>query len=435
MTVTIQPLGPVVSPAFDVSDAIRRLRALQGKRVALFGAGSNTRALLYALGPEVGALVDVIFDDAPREAEISGVPVTRPSGAVAIDYVLVTSPAHAARLADRARAVFGAEVPLDYLFERAATLAGRCGEMRETLDAEWPADVDDALWHNADALAAGLRRKLESAARWRYGVSRQVAEFHALRRDLDAHVRWPGCRFYNFGCGRYHPLGLSLLAIAAGAERTLATDLEPPLDLARAGEALAELAGVVALDPSAALGERVDVAAAAARIASVVRVGALRSGRLREGVDTTRLALRAESIYDAVLASERFDAIVSRAVFEHLPDVPAALRALRAALAPGGVMTLRIDFADHRCYVDPGRYQHWSHLIDLDEPAYLGTNRLRYPDYPPMFERAGLRVITWRPETRAAVPTEAIATLAPRYRAMSADDLAVMSATAVLKRA
>lgn len=430
----VQTSRPAVSPAFDVADAIRRLRALGGERLAIFGGGSNTRALLYALGPEARAIVDLIFDDGACEAEISGIPVMRPMEGVAIDRIVITSPAHAARLADRARAVFGAEVPLDYLFERAATLAGRCGEMRETLDAEWPVDVDDALWHNADALASGLRRKLESAARWRYGVSRQLAEFHGLRRDLDAHVRWSGCRFYNFGCGRYHPLGLSLLAIAAGAERTLATDLEPPLETARAGEALAELAGVVALDPSAALGERVDVAAAAARIASVVRVGALRSGRLREGIDATRLALRAESIYDAVLAPERFDAIVSRAVFEHLPDVPGALRALCAALTPGGVMTLRIDFADHRCYVDPGRYRHWSHLIDLDEPAYLGTNRLRYPDYPPMFERAGLRVITWRPETRAAVPTEAIAKLAPRYRAMSADDLAVMSATAVLGR-
>ncbi|MCA9242823.1 MAG: methyltransferase domain-containing protein [Phycisphaerales bacterium] len=428
----IQTLPSPVRPTFDLEDAARRLRAIDDD-VAIFGAGSNTRALLYALGGEARSLIRAIYDDSAAGPELNGFRVRRPSADHAVDRVAITSPAHAGALAARARAAFGEGVDVVFLFDREATLAGCLGAWSERVAAEWPDDVDDALWHNADALAADLRRRLESSGRWRYGVARQLNEFAELRRDLDGRLNWTDCRLYNFGCGRYHPLGVSLMATALGARTTLATDLEPPLDERRSAEALAELAGAIALEP-ALIGEGLDVAEVALRVASVIRVGDLRAGRLLEGVDRERLAFRAESIYDARLEPASFDVIVSRAVFEHLPDVPAALRVLAAALAPSGVMALRIDFADHRIYVDPARYRHWSHLIDLDEPAYLGTNRLRYADYPAMFEAAGLRVIDWRPETREDVPREAIAQLAPRYRAMAPSDLAVMSVTAVLRR-
>ncbi len=51
-----------------------------------------------------------------------------------------------------------------------------------------------------------------------------------------------------------------------------------------------------------------------------------------------------------------FDLIVSRAVLEHLYDTDAALDAMDAVLAPGGVMLHKVDFRDHGMFTDGGMH-------------------------------------------------------------------------------
>jgi SAM-dependent methyltransferase len=49
-----------------------------------------------------------------------------------------------------------------------------------------------------------------------------------------------------------------------------------------------------------------------------------------------------------------FDLIVSRAVLEHVRDVPAALRAMDALLMPGGRMLHKVDLRDHGMFTEAG---------------------------------------------------------------------------------
>ena len=151
-------------------------------------------------------------------------------------------------------------------------------------------------------------------------------------------------------------------------------------------------------------------------------------------VKSAALAHRVESIYETTLPSGAFDVIVSRDVFEHLPDVPRALDTLYRLLGRGGLLLLFIDFSDHRRYQDPLRFSHWSHLMDLEAPAHLGTNRLRFPQYRVMFDGAGFETLHYRPQTVEGLPSDARVALAPIYQKMSDKELAVSRAVAALRK-
>jgi SAM-dependent methyltransferase len=79
-----------------------------------------------------------------------------------------------------------------------------------------------------------------------------------------------------------------------------------------------------------------------------------------------------------------YDAIVSRAVFEHLYDPLLALSVAAQALKPGGIMVHRIDCRDHELFS-----LHFHELKFLELPAILYSpfkwcgcpNRLRLNDY------------------------------------------------------
>lgn len=90
----------------------------------------------------------------------------------------------------------------------------------------------------------------------------------------------------------------------------------------------------------------------------------------------------------------QFDAIVSRAVLEHLYDPLAALDDMAQALAPGGILIHRIDFRDH------GMFAGHHPLTFLTLPAALygamsrnsgRPNRVLMPGYRDWLARSGLK--------------------------------------------
>ncbi len=92
-------------------------------------------------------------------------------------------------------------------------------------------------------------------------------------------------------------------------------------------------------------------------------------------------------------APARFDAIVSRAVLEHLYDPLAALDDMARALNPGGLMIHRIDLRDHGMFT--GRHP----LTFLTIPPWLyrrmtrgsgRPNRVLMPAYRDWLKRSGL---------------------------------------------
>ncbi len=92
-------------------------------------------------------------------------------------------------------------------------------------------------------------------------------------------------------------------------------------------------------------------------------------------------------------ATGRFDAIVSRAVLEHLYDPLAALDDMARALKPGGTMVHRIDLRDH------GMFAGHHPLTFLTIPAWLyrpmtrasgRPNRVLMPAYRSWLARSGL---------------------------------------------
>lgn len=409
------------------------------EHVVILGAGNNTRGLLEAGGDRLRGVVRAILDDDPRLAgrRVAGVLVSPPGGYPLSDVqrVIIASETYQQQLTERARELFGSQIAIEYGFDRRGSFAGRLSECFELVRSDWPAPCPDAVWLAADQLRQTLDDRLSRTPNWRYGVSRQLMEFRELCETLPRGFSWRGMRFYNFGCGRYVPHGQSLLAVLAGAAGTLATDLSPPLNLERTAAALRELVSFVVLNPREIPGAPSSRAAVIETLERVIDLDRLATDAWSGAIDTRRIAYRTESIYNANLPQATFDVIASRAVFEHLPDVPAALARLYHASRPGGFVYLIIDYSDHRRYQNPDRYRHWSHLIDLDEPTYLDTNRLRHSDYAPLFSAAGFEIVSNEPCDVEELPPEEIARLAPRYRTMPPDELAVASARILLRRA
>jgi SAM-dependent methyltransferase len=115
------------------------------------------------------------------------------------------------------------------------------------------------------------------------------------------------------------------------------------------------------------------------------------------------------------------DAVVSDNVFEHLPDVPGALREIARVLRPGGLVVLGIHpFTALSGGHHPGSIHHgdtagwapsippWDHLREARHPSGVFLNRLRPADYRAAAE-SHFETVTWTTyeEGRAILDREA----------------------------
>jgi SAM-dependent methyltransferase len=158
------------------------------------------------------------------------------------------------------------------------------------------------------------------------------------------------------------------------------------------------------------------------------------------------LDLRRLSIADVTFADASFDAVISNAVFEHLPDVPAALAQVARLLRPGGVAHIAIHLfpslsgGHHMAWAFPDEsvpadVPPWDHLRANRFPAHVYLNKLKERDYRAAFAaEARLELLDWviaRTEGEALLTPEIEREMGGRY---TRDDLLRREVIAIARR-
>jgi SAM-dependent methyltransferase len=151
----------------------------------------------------------------------------------------------------------------------------------------------------------------------------------------------------------------------------------------------------------------------------------------------TNLQIKRMDVTRMDFPDETFDAAVSIAVFEHIPDVPVAVRELGRVLKAGGVACLYIDCfpalsgGHHPEWAQPQiqkkrRVPPWDHLRGNKSPVPFYLNRWRGSDYVRAF-RESLEVL----EVSDVEPEEGRSYLTPEIRR----ELAEYSEEELIRRA
>ncbi len=101
--------------------------------------------------------------------------------------------------------------------------------------------------------------------------------------------------------------------------------------------------------------------------------------------------------------SNEIDLVISRAVLEHVNDLPATFRDMCAALKPGGIAIHLVDLKSHGLHRDnPLDFLSWSPwLWSLMYSAKGVPNRLRINTYRDAIVRSGLEIISLSPTVHA----------------------------------
>ncbi len=128
------------------------------------------------------------------------------------------------------------------------------------------------------------------------------------------------------------------------------------------------------------------------------------SGRplARRGLDIRRL-----SVTELPFPDGTFDAVISNAVFEHVPDVGAAVGEVARVLRPGGVCHIAIHLfpslsgGHHMAWAFPDQsipenVPPWDHLRENRFPAHVYLNKLKESDYRAAFAaEPRLELLDW----------------------------------------
>ena len=245
--------------------------------------------------------------------------------------------------------------------------------------------------------------------------------------DLD------GATVVDLGCGSMNPFGFLFPLLMLGARRGVAIDLDEVEDWTRATTALADIAAEALLAPECLFGTRAIPRERMLRNVDTFDFQKLRSGDL-EGVDSTRLIHRNESVH--ALSLERAEAgfVFSTAFFEHIPSVEEAIVELARVTRIGGIGAHVIDCTDHRRYGDPRMHPLEFLTEDTTDELVHGSNRLRVADFAALFERCGFEVLLADVFGIAEIDAGFRARLAPRFRAQTDEALSQMFVTMVVRR-
>ncbi len=134
-----------------------------------------------------------------------------------------------------------------------------------------------------------------------------------------------------------------------------------------------------------------------------------------------------------------FDLVVSMAVLEHVRDPVAALRETARLLAPGGTALHAVDLRDHRDFDRPRAFLRdddaaWAARFRGREEDHEFTNRLRRSELVAAARAAGLELLADEVVLSAPFDEAERATLAPRFRGASREDLEALTVRLVLRR-
>lgn len=281
-----------------------------------------------------------------------------------------------------------------------------------------------------DAVYSRLRGVLNRNPIWLQGPRRprdlfhHLAHWHALHPD-------PGGVVIEFGCGGENPLALTVLHYLNGADRTLATDLAPALDPARAAVALFDLLVACRAAPHEFHLSGISRGEFLRRLERF-DLEALRAGDGDRGLRH----VPCDHVVGDFLESWResrigpADLIFSHSVLEHVMPLGEVARQFHQALAPDGVMIHAVDFRDHRSY--SRELSPWAYLMEGGEPQ-TRSNELRFSRMVATLEGAGFRLLE-ASRIEETPPPEVEERLREEFRGLPHQDLTTQGATMTLRR-
>lgn len=252
-----------------------------------------------------------------------------------------------------------------------------------------------------------------------YCITNGLQQLVALR---DAEVSVEGAEVLEFGTG-WLPL-IPLLFHLGGARRLILTDVVRLMDAQTIGRAKAIITGRMR-----------DIAAALLQSPENLQA------RLRMPLEFDYLAP-----WDAAAQpADSADLIISRAVFEHVPQAQlrGAIAEFHRILRPGGAMCHMVDNSDH--------WQHWDRRLSrvdflrFEEAgpiwrlaqlnAHIYQNRLRHDDYRRLFTELGFSVLSMQGEPDPVCLQDLAALpLASQFRGRDPRDLAILTSLFVVRK-
>lgn len=130
-------------------------------------------------------------------------------------------------------------------------------------------------------------------------------------------------------------------------------------------------------------------------------------GRLSRLEDLVQMGIDYRAPADArrtLLPKCSVDAVISTNTIEHVPfpDLANILREAHRILRPGGIVSARVDYADHYCYADksigPYNYMMFSDedWEKFNSPGHY-QNRRRHCEYVELFTATGFKVVSAEP--------------------------------------
>jgi methyltransferase family protein len=239
-------------------------------------------------------------------------------------------------------------------------------------------------------------------------------------------------------------IGIGLAALLSGAEKYFALDLVQYSDLKKNLEIFDELVSMFAnqlripddsefpflypkLDcydfPKGLIGESRLLESLAPE-----RVAGIRSAIELSGVEGSKVSYKAPWNAPDVIDDESVDFIFSQAVLEHVDDLKSVYAAMRKWLKPNGMMTHQIDF---QCHGKANTWNgHWTYSdfvwkVVVGRRSYL-LNRQPHSVHVDLIRRSGFQILD--DTVFRSVSHLRREQLAPRFRALSDDDLSTSGA-------
>ena len=224
--------------------------------------------------------------------------------------------------------------------------------------------------------------------------------------------------FLELGCGNLNPYARCIAAIAVGARRAVAIDLDAIGEPFVAARAALQALQWLHTDPEAILpGLGLSPEIVGPRFAGVdMRRLAIGDPA---GLPAELVAYENRDVSRLAHADASVGASLSSAFLEHVPDLDQTLREMARVTRRGGIGTHNIDASDHRAYSDEATHPLEFLTVESNEALVAGSNRLRIFEIHAAFEANGFQVVGTMPHTRTDVPPDIRRRLAPRFRAMT----------------
>jgi hypothetical protein len=323
--------------------------------------------------------------------------------------------------------------------ERSLLLAARSSRIRDILDNQTldrlalnPGRLAGRSWDLLDAVYSQSRRELDCSEGWRFGPKRIHEVTWEGYEALGKYGSIVGKVYCDLGCGVSHPYGISTALFLNGAEKTIAVDRGNCKDQQRAAEALADLLYECVVHPENWHWSEITRAEFLKRIAEY-DLKALRKGDLQTGLRHVPSSHHVMDICEPFLPETSVDLLTSRAVLEHFLNFELAMSKLFQLMGPGGMAYHHIDLADHRIYLEPGKYHSLSFLAEDDDWSDGLVNRLRSCELKTIFENTGFDILQWN-VIRAEMPAGFSSQIKGRFRAMPVDELNIKTVCCVLRK-